>query len=173
MTAIKVWDPLVRMFHWSVAILFVASMTVVDEDSLAHVYAGYALFGIVLVRLIWGVIGTRYARFRSFWPSFKDVKAHVAEYFGGPRTVHLSHNHLGGLMVFNLLATLILISLTGIMMSVFGIGWVDGTHEVLANYATICVGLHVFGVLVETRRTKIDLIRAMITGRKIVPNDGV
>jgi cytochrome b len=142
------------MFHWSVAILFVANMTFLDEDSLAHVYAGYALFGIVLVRLIWGVIGTRYARFRSFWPSLKGVKAHVAEYFGGPRTVQLSHNPLGG------------------MMSVFGIGWVDGVHEVLANYATVCVGLHVFGVLVETRRTKIDLIRAMITGRKIVPNDG-
>ena len=68
MKTIKVWDPMVRIFHWTVALLFVANMTVLDEDSLAHIYAGYAMFGIVLVRLIWGVIGTKHARFSAFWP---------------------------------------------------------------------------------------------------------
>jgi len=60
---------MVRGSHWAVALLFLCNMTVLDEDSVAHAYAGYALFGTVLIRLIWGIIGTKHARFRSFWPS--------------------------------------------------------------------------------------------------------
>lgn len=78
-------------------------------------------------------------------------------------------------MVYNLLLTLVLIGLTGIMLADGGFAkteWLEEAHEVLSNYALICVGLHILGVLWEERRTKINLLRAMITGRKIVPDHG-
>jgi len=173
MISVKVWDPLVRMAHWAVALLFVANMTVLDEDSVAHAYAGYALFGIVLVRLIWGIIGTKHARFRSFWPTREAVKRHLRGYIFNEHDVHVSHNPLGALMVFNLLGTLVAIGMTGVMIGSLGFansGWLTGLHEVLANYATLCVGLHILGVLFETRRSGVDLIKGMISGRKTLPD---
>lgn len=174
MTSVKFWDPMVRGSHWAVALLFLCNMTVLDEDSVAHAYAGYALFGTVLIRLIWGIIGTKHARFRSFWPSRYAIKRHIRGYLFNDHDAHLSHNPLGALMVFNLLGTLVAIGLTGVMMGPLGFtetGWVGGLHEILANYAGLCVGLHVLGVLFETRRSGVDLVRAMITGRKSIPDE--
>ncbi len=173
MWSIKVWDPVVRCFHWGTALLFLANFAVLDDDSPAHRYAGYALFALVLIRLVWGVIGTKHARFSAFWPLFSEIKAHFVELFGGRPRLYLSHNPLGAVMVYNLLATLVLISVTGIMMvsdTFWGVDWVEGLHEFFANYALVCVGLHIVGVLVETKRSKINLVRAMVTGQKEIPD---
>ena len=77
MRSIKVWDPVVRSFHWGTALLFVANFTIFEDDSPAHRYAGYLLFGLVLVRLLWGLVGTKYARFSAFWPRPSEIKAHL------------------------------------------------------------------------------------------------
>lgn len=175
MRSVKVWDPFVRFFHWATALLFLANFTLLDDDSPAHRYAGYVLFALVLIRLLWGLIGTKHARFSAFWPSPSAIKAHFSELFKGQSAPHLSHNPLGALMVYNLLATLVLISITGIMMgsdAFWGVDWVEELHEGLANYALACVGLHVAGVLLETRRSKINLVKAMVTGRKDIPDYG-
>lgn len=175
MRSVKVWDPLVRFFHWATALLFLANFTLFEDDSRAHRYAGYLLFALVLVRLLWGLIGTRHARFKAFWPTPSAVRAHLAELLEGRSAPHLSHNPLGALMVINLLATLVLISVTGIMMGTdafWGVDWVEELHELLADYALVCVGFHVAGVLVETRRSKINLVWAMVTGRKEIPDYG-
>lgn len=172
MHTIRVWDPVVRLFHWGTALLFFANMFVIDDDSALHNYAGYALFGLVLIRLVWGVIGTEHARFSAFWPGVSDVKRHVRSLVTGVPEQHLSHNPLGALMVFNLLATLVLICVTGIMMTTdmfWGIEWVETVHEALANYALVCVGLHVIGVLFEMHRSKVNIVKAMVTGRKEMP----
>lgn len=71
MRSVKVWDPFIRLFHWATALLFFANFTIFDEDSLAHAYAGYCLFGLVLVRLIWGLVGTKHARFSAFWSTLR------------------------------------------------------------------------------------------------------
>ena len=173
MQSVKVWDPLVRIFHWGTAFLFIANFAILEDDGAAHRYAGYLLFGLVLVRLLWGLVGTRYARFSAFWPSLKDIEEHFAGLFRRDAEPHLSHNPLGALMVYNLLATLILISVTGIMMgsdTFWGVAWVEEAHELLANYALACVGLHIAGVIFETRRSKINLAKAMVTGRKDIPD---
>lgn len=173
MQSIKVWDPFVRLLHWATAILFLANFTVIDDDSALHNYAGYLLFALILARLLWGVIGTKYARFSAFWPKRSEIVGHLKGLFGGRSETHLSHNPLGALMVYNLLATLVLISVTGIMMesdAFWGLDWVEALHEFFANYAMICVGAHVLGVLIETKRSKVNLVRAMVTGRKDIPD---
>lgn len=175
MTSVNVWDPFVRFFHWATAILFLANLTIFDEDSLARNTVGYILFALVLARLVWGLVGTKHARFRAFWPSASQITQHVKGLVSGKTEIHLSHNSLGALMVYILLLTLVLIGLTGIMLADGGFAkteWLEEAHEVLSNYALICVGLHILGVLWEERRTKVNLLRAMITGRKIVPDDG-
>lgn len=172
MRSVKVWDPLVRIFHWGTAFLFIANFALLEEDGTAHRYAGYLLFALVLVRLLWGLTGTRYARFSAFWPSLSEISAHLFGLFKKEAAPHISHNPLGAVMVYNLLATLVLISVTGIMMGTdrfWGVAWVEEWHEILANYAFACVGLHVAGVFFETWRSKINLVKAMVTGRKEIP----
>lgn len=172
MRTIKVWDPVVRFFHWGTALLFFANMFMIDDESALHNYAGYTLFALVLVRLVWGVVGTEYARFSTFWPRMSDVKQHLKSLVSGAPEQHLSHNPLGALMVFNLLATLVLICVTGIMMTTdmyWGVEWVETAHEILANYALACVGLHIVGVLIEMHRSKVNIVKAMVTGRKEMP----
>ncbi len=171
MKSVMVWDPLVRVFHWMTAILFVANVAVFDEDSLLHVYAGYTLFALVLIRLVWGLVGTRYARFSAFLPSVSAIRDHISGMFRGDVDHHLSHNPLGAIMVYNLLATLFLIGATGVMMTDMGFGsagWVEEVHEVLSNYAIVCIGLHILGVLVESKRGGTNLVGAMVSGIKTV-----
>lgn len=174
--SVQVWDPLVRAFHWATATLFLANATIIPEDSLAHIYIGYAVMGLVLLRLIWGFIGTRYARFSAFPPSISAAREHAEALLQGRRDgLHLSHNPLGALMVYNMLATLILISVTGLMAdssAFWGVEWVKDLHEIVVNYMLWCVGLHVFGVLFESRLSRINLVRAMVTGRKEIPGHG-
>lgn len=172
MRSIRVWDPLVRVFHWGTALLFLANFTLLEGDRMAHRYVGYLLFALVLVRLLWGLIGSKYARFSAFWPRPSEIMTYLRDLATGRAATHLSHNPLGALMVYNLLATLILICITGIMMesdTFWGIAWIKQLHEILADYAFVCVGLHVAGVVIETKRSKINLVKAMVTGRKVVP----
>lgn len=172
MRSVKVWDPLVRIFHWGTALLFIANFAVLEEDGAPHRYAGYLLFALVIVRLLWGVAGSEYARFNAFWPSLSEIKAHLFGVFKKETETHLSHNPLGAVMVYNMLATLVLISATGIMMGTdrfWGVAWVEEWHEILVEYAFVCVGIHIAGVLFETKRSKINLVKAMVTGRKEIP----
>ncbi|MDT8342846.1 MAG: cytochrome b/b6 domain-containing protein [Thermohalobaculum sp.] len=168
----RVWDPLVRLVHWSVVVLFFANVALLDEEGAAHRWAGYALLGLVAVRLAWGVIGTRHARFAAFPPSLGAARRHLGAMLRGKRDVHLSHNPLGALMVYNLLATMIAIGATGWLMTTtafWGVDWVEEAHEALVNWALISVGLHVAGVLLEQWRSHVPLVRAMITGVKEIP----
>ena len=174
MNSVLVWDPFVRVFHWATAGMFIANFTVIDDESAAHLYIGYGLLALVLGRLMWGFVGTKYARFRAFWPGMNDVRRHVRGMFSGEVDRHLSHNPLGALMVCNLLAALVLISLTGLMLSDLGFAdasWVEEAHEIIANYTMACVGLHVAGVLFESRRSGTNLIGAMVTGHKNVADN--
>ena len=175
MRSVKVWDPLVRLLHWGTALLFLADFWVFEEGS-THNAIGYVLFALVLIRLLWGLIGTKHARFSAFWPSLSEIKAHAKGFFtGGYNEQHLSHNPLGAVMAINLLATLALISITGILMEPYAFGDVDlieGLHTLLADYAIVCVVLHIAGALFESRRSKSKLVRAMITGRKDISDHG-
>jgi len=174
MTAHKIWDPFVRAFHWSLAGLFAANALIVDDDSWIHDRVGYAVAVLVGLRILWGVVGPRHARFATFAPTASDVTGQIADIATRRRRAHLGHTPLGALMIFNLLLSLLAICASGYMMTLdafWGVEWVEEVHEGLVTWAEISIIAHVAAVLYESRRTGINLPRAMITGTKRVPDD--
>ncbi len=168
---IKVWDPLVRLIHWSVALAVLVN-SFSDAERPLHEWVGYIALGLVVLRLIWGLIGARPARFASFPPNPMAAVHHLGQMLRGDRGAHLSHNPLGALMVYNLWITIALLALTGYMMGTmrfFGLEWVEEAHELIYGWLLASVGLHVAGVVLDQMRTGVGLVRAMITGRKRVP----
>lgn len=114
--SVKVWDPVVRIFHWSLVLFFVVSYLSGDEESLIHPWSGYAIVVLLFVRVIWGFIGTRHARFSDFVYSPKEMLAYARGLLSGHAKRYLGHNPLGGLMVVVLMASLALTTVTGMML---------------------------------------------------------
>ncbi len=169
---IAVWDPLVRLIHWTLALTILLNGAFVDEESKIHEWIGYIALGLVLLRLVWAVIGPKHARFSAFPPSPRRAVHHIKAMVAGDRSVHLSHNPLGALMVYNIWASVIVIGVSGYMMTTitfFGIDWVEKVHEALFNWLLLSVVLHVLGVAVDTWRSGVNLVRAMVKGRKAIP----
>lgn len=174
MTEHKIWDPFVRVFHWSLVGLFTANALIVDDDSWLHEWVGYAVAALVGLRILWGIVGPHHARFAAFTPKARDVLEQITDIATRRRRAHLGHTPLGALMIFNLLVTLTGIGVSGHMMTTdafWGVEWVEEVHEVLVTWAEISVIAHIAAVLYESHRTGINLPRAMVTGTKRVPDD--
>ena len=171
---VRVWDIAVRGFHWLLVATFTLNAFMTDAESALHHWIGYVVVGLVGLRLVWGMVGTRFARFRSFPPSVSGAMQQLREIATGETRPHVGHTPLGALMIYNLLATMLLIGLSGWMMTTdayWGVDWVEALHEALVTWAEICVVLHVGAVICETRRTGVNLPRAMVTGVKDMPVD--
>lgn len=169
---IQVWDPLVRLIHWSLALTILLNGAVVEEESQVHEWIGYIALGLVAIRLVWALIGPKHARFAAFPPSPGRAVRHLRDLLAGDRRVHLSHNPLGALMVYNLWISVILIGITGYMMTTitfFGIDWVEDAHEVVFGWLLFSIALHVAGVAVDSWRSGVNLVRSMVSGRKTIP----
>ncbi len=172
---VKVWDPLVRIFHWSLVVSFALAWISADEWDDLHIWAGYAAAGLIAFRLVWGLFGPRYARFRQFVRSPGAVAAYVGNLLIGRERRYLGHNPAGGAMIVALIASLALLCLTGWMYTLdlfWGSDWLEEIHEVLANLLLVLVGLHVAGVILASLKHHENLARAMITGRKRAPAAG-
>lgn len=170
-----VWDPLVRLIHWGLAGTILATAAFTNPEHQTHEMVGYVAVALVVLRLVWGLIGTRHARFSAFPPIPVAAIRHLNGIRAGRREVHLSHNPAGALMVYNLWASVIGMGITGYMMGTlrfFGYDWVRVLHEALFNWLMISVALHLAGVVLDGRLTRVPLVRAMIDGRKRLPGDG-
>ncbi|WP_420394941.1 cytochrome b/b6 domain-containing protein [Nioella sp.] len=168
----KVWDPLVRLFHWSLVIAFAANALFTDPESNLHEWIGYAVVALIALRILWGLFGTRYARFTNFPPSAKGAMDQLSDIATGRKRTHLGHTPLGALMIYNLLLTMLAIGATGYMMTTnawWGVEWVEELHEVLVSWAEISIVAHVGAVIWESLRTGVNLPRAMVSGVKTVP----
>ena len=166
---VRVWDPLVRIFHWSLVGLFAFAFLTGDEWQTPHELAGYAIAGLIAFRLVWGFAGSRYARFSNFLYRPSTVAGFVNDTFRMKARRYLGHNPAGGLMVIALLIVIAVISLTGWMMTTdayWGLDWVEELHEASAFAALGLIGLHIGGVIVASLEHGENLVRAMITGRK-------
>ena len=129
---VKVWDPLVRLFHWSLVAAFAIAWLTGDDESRLHELAGYAVVGLVLVRIVWGFIGTRYARFSDFVYRPSAVLGYVREMLGRKPKHYLGHNPLGGVMVLALLASLLATGATGLA--------VQGAEQGTGPFAALATG---------------------------------
>ncbi|MEZ5715946.1 MAG: cytochrome b/b6 domain-containing protein [Paracoccaceae bacterium] len=174
MTEIRVWDPLVRVFHWSLVLGFGLNALVIDDESKWHLWIGYAVVGLVGVRVLWGLVGSRHARFADFPPSPRAALGQLAEMAGrGAARRHVGHTPLGALMIYNLLLTLAVIGVSGWLMTTdmfWGVEWPEELHEAAVTWAELSVLAHIVAVFVESRRTGVNLPRAMVTGVKRIPS---
>lgn len=177
---IKVWDPLIRIFHWSLVLSFFLACATEDSWGNVPVIAGYIVAVLIAFRLVWGFIGTRRARFIQVVKSPQAVLVYL-EYVVRFKVPHyFGHNPAAAAMVVCLLISLAMISFSGIvMMAGEGQGplagtifaavnheLIEGIHELFANFTLLLVFLPVAGVLFSRLLEKENLIRAMITGRK-------
>lgn len=166
----RVWDPFVRVFHWSLVGLVALNLWVLEEGEAPHEWAGYAALTLVLLRGVWGFIGTRHARFADFWPTPARLRAHLLAWRRGElRTATPGHNPLGALMMLTLMGLVLLLGLTG---------WLQGTdrfwgnealqdlHEALADGLVALAGMHAAAALVMGRLERTRLVKAMFTGVK-------
>lgn len=165
---IRVWDPLVRLLHWTLAAGFLGAFLLERPRDL-HEALGWAAVAAVAIRLVWGFIGSRHARFASFVPSPAGFFGYARDVVRGRERRFIGHNPAGGAMVVALLATVAGLGITGWMMGLdafWGVGWVEETHETLADLGLFLVALHIAGVVWEGRRHGENLVAAMVTGRK-------
>jgi cytochrome b len=182
-TQIKVWDPLIRFFHWALVSAFIIAY-ITEEDFLTiHSWAGYLILSLLCIRFVWGFIGTRYARFSDFAYSPKNIIQFIKDTLRLSAMRYLGHNPAGGAMVFLLMLSLLITTISGVVL----LGteeqagpvahwftqsesmWADileEVHEFFANFTLFLVLVHVAGVLVESLIHKENLVSAMITGFK-------
>jgi len=113
---IRVWDPVVRIFHWSLVAAFTIAWLTGEDESRLHELAGYAVIGLVLIRVVWGFVGTKYARFRDFIHRPSTVLAYARDMLAGKSKRYLGHNPLGGMMIIALLLSLLAASVTGLVL---------------------------------------------------------
>lgn len=180
---IRVWDPLVRIFHWALVGGFATAFIVEDDLLGVHVWAGYLVLSLIAVRLVWGLIGTRHARFSDFVRKPSDVLAYVRDAVRLRAPRYLGHNPAGGAMVIALMIAVVLTGLSGLavygaeelsgplapMMSALPGFWghfFEEVHEVMANLTLVLIVAHVAGVIFSSLSHRENLIGGMITGFK-------
>lgn len=180
---VKVWDPVVRTFHWTLVAAFFTAY-IITEDSLLwlHSWAGYLILALIVVRILWGFIGPRYARFASFVTGPAQALRYLWEMATGQARRYLGHNPAGAAMIIALLVLLVLTTLSGIVLYAADqgagplAGWIakskhlekplEGIHEVLANVTLALVIVHTIGVFLGSLIHRENLLAAMFHGYK-------
>ena len=199
---VRVWDPLVRVFHWGLVAAFATAWLTADEAQSVHEFAGYTVAGLLAFRLIWGFAGSRYARFAQFVKGPSATLAYLASILRGGERRYLGHNPAGAAMIVALLLTISGTAFTGWLMAepdrvamlpplpqIVAPAWADDDgdeygegrevegaleeiHETLANLMLLLAALHIGGVVLTSVRHRENLALAMVTGEKRAPQTG-
>jgi cytochrome b len=183
---IKVWDIFVRFFHWALVGAFLTAYLTEDDIMTLHAWAGYVILALLGLRIIWGFVGTDYARFSSFVFSPRTIVAYVKDTLLLRARRYLGHNPAGGAMILLMIASLVITTVTGIVVyggeenagplanlvsERVGDGFED-VHEFFANFTLFLVFVHIAGVVIESLIHRENLVNAMITGYKRVLRRG-
>lgn len=184
MRKIRVWDLPTRLFHWSLAILVIAAIVTEKIGGVWvewHFRIGYAVLALVGFRILWGFVGTHYARFSSFLFSPRTIIDYVKGHPKSARVKYLGHNPAGSLSVFALLAIVLMQTISGLLANddianegplvkfvskdfSDKITWFHS--QVSGNLIYALVGLHILAIAYYFFKKKENLIKPMITGNK-------
>lgn len=174
---ILVWDAPVRVFHWLMAISFAGAYLTAESDKWmqVHVSFGYTMAGLVVFRIIWGLIGTRYARFSSFVRGFRSVAHYLGSLIHGKPEHYVGHNPAGALVIIAMLVlSLVVVSAGSVTYNEVAGEWMEDIHEAAANLMLAVVMVHIAGVLVSSLVHHENLVGAMLSGYKTgSPQEGV
>ncbi len=181
----KVWDLFVRVFHWSLVVSFTLTYVAVEYgyDEI-HEWLGYFLTVLITVRIIWGFVGSKYARFSTFiFPVSEYIENFKAILTSKHQKHYMGHNPLGGAMVFALITGLVVLSFSGLVL----LGWSEYTgpvwalaipvsegfgstiefiHYKLPEVMLFLIGAHILGVFVAMKQHRENLVRSMFNGYK-------
>jgi cytochrome b len=166
---ILVWDFPVRIFHWLLALSFAGAWLTSESEAqqLIHYAFGYSACAIIILRIVWGIVGTRYARFTQFIKGPTETGRHLKSLLIGRQSPGPGHNPAGALVMIALMILILLIGLTGywIVKDVLG-ELMSGAHEAISNLAFGIVLLHVAAAIIMSFLQKENLVKSMFTGIK-------
>jgi cytochrome b len=181
-----VWDIPVRLFHWALVLLMVALVVTgkfLDGAIDQHAVLGQSVIALVIFRLLWGIVGSSYARFSQFVCGPLDVLAYVRSLFTSRHEFSVGHNPLGGWMVVVLLIVVLFQAVLGLfsnddilfdgplsyLISKESSDLITGLHSDLFNILLVLVALHVSAVIWHKLFKGEDLLSAMFSGYKELP----
>jgi cytochrome b len=174
---VLIWDAPVRVFHWLMVLSFAGAYLSAESERwrLLHVTLGYTMAGLVAFRIVWGLVGTRHARFSSFVRGPAAALRHLRAMVRGEPDEQPGHNPAGALAIVALLLLTLGVAGSGYALyNQLGGEWLEGLHEAVANTMLGVVLLHVTGVAVASWKMHVNLVRAMVTGHKPArPEDGI
>ena len=169
--SVLIWDLPVRLVHWLLVICFIgAYLTSEDEGlSLLHVTLGYTMVFLMTLRIIWGFIGSKYARFSNFVKGPNAVMTYFESLVQKVPEHHTGHNPAGALAIIGLLLLGLLVGFSGFaaLHEIWG-EWGEEVHEAIANVMLILVIVHVIAVVASGWLHDESLIMSMINGAKKV-----
>ena len=168
---VRVWDPAQRILHWGLVISVALAWWAGEDRLTLHTRVGYVALAIVAIRVVWGLVGSRHARFSDFVFGPRAVLGYAKRIMAGREERHLGHNPLGGWMVMLLLACLAVVCVSGFLYTTdafWGIEWVEETHRVSAWTLVGLIAAHLAGVIFTSIRHRENLVTAMFSGRKPV-----
>lgn len=167
--AVLVWDFPVRVFHWLLVISFTGAWLTSESEAqqLIHYAFGYSACAIILLRIVWGLVGTRYARFTEFVKGPAETRQHIKSLLLGKPASGPGHNPVGALVMISLMILILLIDLTGywIIKDVLG-ELMSGAHEAISNLALGFVLIHIAAAIIMSLLQKENLVKSMFTGKK-------
>lgn len=164
-----VWDAAVRILHWTLVLSVATAWLTRHSPGGWHEWIGYAALAVVAMRIAWGFVGSRRARFADFIRSAPATAAYARDVLAAREARFVGHNPLGGWMALALLAMVVLVGFTGWLYTTdrfWGVDWVEETHETLSNILFLFVALHIAGVVFTSIRHRENLVGAMLHGRK-------
>jgi cytochrome b len=167
-STVRVWDPLIRLFHWSL-VVSVSVCLILEAGTKIHRFAGYVAAGLIIFRLLWGMVGSHHARFTSFITGPGAVVRYLRSLTSGSPEHHHGHNPAGAAMIVLLLLALIFSAGSGVLLNTdafWGAEWLEDFHELVSQSLYILLPIHLLGVVVSSVLHKENLVRAMITGDK-------
>ena len=187
MQRILIWDIPTRLFHWTLALSFLGTWLTTESDQWlsVHVFLGYLMMALVGFRLVWGLVGSHYARFGSFWFGPRDAFAYLKKVFAGTAERHIGHNPTGSVAIYLLLLLTLVVGLSGFFtlggeeqqgvlstsMSMAQSLTFRKLHELTAWLMLLLVIGHLAGVVVESVLHHENLARSMLTGTKLAQPD--
>ena len=170
---VRVWDPVVRIVHWSVALLVLCDLLNEAGANPWHRYVGYAAGALVVLRLAWGILGSHHTRLAAMAHSARELPKYLRALQSGTRCYYVVHNPAGAWMAFTLWLLVLIIVITGWMLQLdafWGDERLQTLHTAVAYVLAACVVIHVTGALVTSALHRTNLIKAMITGDKLDRN---
>jgi cytochrome b len=168
--SVLVWDLPVRVFHWLLVLSFAGAWMTAESEAqqMIHYAFGYTACALVLCRILWGLIGTRYARFTQFIKGPSKTTHHIKSLLNRQQDHQLGHNPAGAWAMVLLMVLILVLGITGywIVKDLLS-ERVGEVHEIIASMAMAVVTVHIAAAILMSFLQNENLIKSMVTGKKM------